>query len=150
VPSYGDPAQLLCEWLAAFDWAGHGFEQPAAQRWLTEVPLDLQTATSMPCVVIERYGGADQYVGLDEPRLDIHLYAIAADPMQARSAALARSEDIRRVLRTRLVGRRLGPVGAPFVSRLATVSGPTIRPYDSLHRIRRAHASYALTLHQPI
>lgn len=149
MPAYPDPAMALIDWLVATLPAGPGED---IRRILPEVPSDLIRAGvsgSLPCAVVNRYGGFDPLPGLDDCAIDIDVYCLGPDPMQARTAALARSEDIRHAIRTRLVGQRLG-LGGPVVSRVRVVSAPTIRPYDSLGQIRKAQASYAIRLHAPL
>lgn len=138
MPNYADPATLLLTWLAA--------QTPAtANRWLTEPPDDM--LGDLPIVIANRYAGADDTPGLDVAYVDLDVYATGPDPMQARTAALDRCEDLRRVMRRSLVGKVLSGVA---VQRLRVVSAPTIRPYDSLARIRRAHTSVQVWLHRPI
>lgn len=147
--NYPDPAQALIDWLVATLPAGPG---KAIRRIVPEMPLDLirpGASGSLPCAVVNRFGGFDPLPGVDDASLDIDVYCLGPDPMQARSAALARSEDIRRAIRLRLTGVQLG-IGGPVVSRVRTVSAPAIRPYDSLGQVRRAQASYQLRLHSPL
>lgn len=147
--NYPDPAQALIDWLVATLPAGPG---EAIRRILPEMPLDLirpGAGGSLPCAVVNRFGGFDPLPGLDDASIDIDVYCLGPDPMQARTAALARSEDIRHAIRTRLTGVQLG-IGGPVVSRIRVVSAPTIRPYDSLGQIRRAQASYGIRLHSAL
>ncbi len=149
MPAYPDPAQALIDWLVTTLPAGPG--EPI-RRILPELPPDLLrpgNSGSLPCAVVNRYGGFDPLPGLDDCAIDIDVYCLGPDPMQARSAALARSEDIRHAIRTLLPGRQLG-VNGPVVSRVRVVSAPTIRPYDSLGQVRKAQASYSIRIHSPI
>lgn len=149
MPNYPDPAQALIDWLVAILPAGPG---EAIRRVLPEMPLDLVrpgAGGSLPCAVVNRYGGYDPIPGLDDCAIDIDMYCLGPDPMQARSAALARSEDIRHAIRTKLPGVQLGVLG-PVVSRVRVVTAPIIRPYDSLGQLRRAQASYSIRMHSAL
>lgn len=147
MPSYPDIEERLCDWLAGQLPTG---PDALFRRFVPEMPGDMfGSSTGTPCVVIERYGGADDLLGLDVANLNIDVYCHGPDHMQARAAAKARGEDIRRVIRLHLVGAVLG-LGGPSVSKVRTLSGPTIRPYDSRAAIRRSQASYSVTLHAPI
>ncbi len=147
MPNYPDPVQALIDWLVQTLPAGPG---ELIRRVLPEFPLDLVrpgAGGSLPCAVVERIGGFDPYLGVDVVRVNVDVYAVGPDPMQARAAALARSEDIRRAIRVQLPGKHMAGI---WVNKTSTETGPTIRPYDSLHQIRRAQAAYELTSHQPI
>ncbi len=144
MPNYPDPAEALTTWLADIFDAGPHSEY--FRRIVPELPADLFTDTGLPCVVVNRYGGHDPIPGIDDCAVDLDVYCTGPDPYAARVAALARSEDLRRAIRVRLPGVQLG-IGGPVVSRIRTISAPTIRPYDSRHQIRKAQASYSIRLH---
>ncbi len=147
MPNYPDPVTALIDWLVVTLPAGPG--EPI-RRILPEMPTDLVRPGvdgSLPCAVVERIGGHDPYLGVDVVRINVDVYSLGENPMGARAAALARAEDIRRAIRIQLPGRRAGGI---WVSKTSTETGPTIRPYDSLHQIRRAQAAYEVVLHQPI
>lgn len=149
MPNYPDPATALITWLVAALPAGPG---QLLRRIVPEVPLDLLrpgNAGSLPCAVIARYGGSDDVPGLDDAAIDVDVYSLGTDPMQAREAAIARAEDIRRAIRVRLPGVQIG-VGGPVVSRVRVISAPCIRPYDSLGQVRRAHAAYSIRFHSAL
>ena len=141
--AYPDVEQLLCDWLIARHGAG---PDGLFRRIVTEVPPDMLAFGATPCAVLERFGGADSVVGLDNPRVNVDVFCAGTDPLVARAAALARGEDIRRAIRLHLVGTALGPFG-PVVSRVRVESAPTIRPYDSRNQIRRSQAVYEIRLH---
>ncbi len=141
--AYPDVEALLCNWLVERLQAG---PQGVHRRIVPEVPDDLITDTALPCSVIERIGGYDHVIGLDVCRINVDTYTTGPDPLQARSAALARAEDIRREIRLHLVGKTLSLAG-PVVSKVVVVSAPTIRPYDSRHQIRKAQALYQISAH---
>lgn len=144
MPNYPDVEQLLCDWLAdILEASPTGLHR----RFLPEVPSDLVSSTGMPCHVIERFGGADTVPGLDVARINIDTFATGPDPVQARAAARERAEDVRRVIVLHLAGKVLA--GAS-ISRVAVMSAPTIRPYDSRNQIRKAGASYQISIHRPI
>ncbi len=145
--NYPDPVQALIDWLVLTLPAGPG---ELIRRIVPEFPPDLMrpgNAGSVPCAVIERIGGHDPSLGVDVVRVNVDLYTFGPDPMQARAAALARAEDIRRAIRIQLPGKRAGGV---WVNKTITETGPTIRPYDSRHQVKRAQAAFTLTLHSPL
>lgn len=147
MPNYPDIETLLAAWLV--DWLGAGPASPTLRRVVSELPDDLFGGNATPCAVIERFGGYDTIPGLDIARVNIDVYCLGPDPLQAREAALARGEDIRRAIRLNLTGRTLG-LGGPVVSKTVVMSAPTIRPYDSRRQVRRSQAAYELRLHHPI
>jgi hypothetical protein len=148
MPNYPNVEQLLCAWLVdVLEVSPTGVHR----RVLPEVPSDLVSATGMPCHVVERFGGADVVPGLDVARINIDTFTTGGDPLKARAAALERAEDVRWVIVLRLVGKTLGgPTVGAVVSRVAVMSAPTIRPYDSWNQIRRASAAYEIRIHRPI
>ncbi len=147
MPNYPDIEDRLCDWLATKLPTG---PDALFRRWVSEMPGDMfGNPTGTPCVVIERYDGADDVPSLDVALLNIDVYCHGPDPLQARRAAKARGEDIRRTIRLHLVGSVLG-AGWPSVSKVRTLSGPTIRAYDSRAAIRRSQASYEVHVHSPI
>lgn len=144
MPSYPDIEQLLCDWLA--DQLPAGPEENFRQI-KPEPPADMFGTPGMPCAVIERIpGGGDRIPGLDVARISVEVYCTGTDPHTARAAAIARGEDIRRVIALHVVGKTLGDNG-PVVSWRRTVQAPVIRPYDPRGQIRKTQAIYDLGLH---
>lgn len=142
MPTYIDAETALVGWLAeVLDAGPHGL----FRRVVTELPEDVFTDTGMPCVLVERFGGADDIPGLDVVRISVDVFCTGPDPLQARAAAIARGEDVRRTIRLQLPGKTIGGTG--FVSKVVTEAAPTIRPYDSRYAIRRVQASYAIHMH---
>ncbi len=144
MPTYVDAETALCDWLATVLEAGpHGL----FRRVVTELPEDVFTDTGMPCVLVERIGGADNIPGLDIVRVSIDVFCTGPDPLQARAAAIARGEDVRRAIRLVLPGRS---IGGAFVNKTTTESAPTIRPYDSRYQVRRSQGAYGIWLRCPL
>lgn len=125
---YADIEQVLGGWLTV----ALGYENVAH-----DLPTNLTFL--MPLVVVERFGGNDDTITIDRANIDIDVYA------PTRADALAHSEHIRQAIRTRLRGYTTG--GVTF-GRPQTISAPTIAPYDSKHRVRRATAAYRLLVHK--
>lgn len=149
MPAYPNFRKALVAWLVTTLPAGPG--EPI-QRIVPEFPPDLirpGVTGSVPCAVVNRYGGNDPLPGIDDATFDVDMYCFGPDPMEAADAALDRSEDIRYLFRARLTGVQLG-VGGPVVSRVRTISAPTIRPYDSRGQIRKAQAAYAIRFHSAL
>lgn len=126
--SYADIEALLHDWLTSV----LGYENVTF-----ELPTNLVFV--MPLVVVERFGGADATITLDQPTVDIDVFAAS------REDARAHAESIRQALRTKLPGRTFR--GA-VVQRVRTISGPTKAPYDSRGTVRRFTAAYQIQLHQ--
>lgn len=145
MPTYVDAETALRDWLV--EHLDVGPTSTRHRRVLTELPGDLFSPKGMPCHVIERFGGADDLLGLDVVRVNVDTYATGTDPQETRAVAIARAEDVRRAIRLYLPRQT---IGGAFVARAATVSAPTIRPYDSRNQVRRVQAAYQIYLHRPI
>lgn len=101
-----------------------------------EVPPNLTHA--VPLVTVARFGGADKNVVIDQPVVQLDVFASTAD------SAEDLAEDLRTALRTRLPKYTFG--GA-VVGRVATFSGPQLLPWSSSN-VWRVSARYELTVHQ--
>lgn len=130
---YGDVEALLVDWLKT---------ELDTENVADELPYNLTFV--LPLTVVERYGGADRVITLDEPTIDI-------DSFDATLAgAKAGAERIRTLVRRKLPGRILGgPVGGTSVVWTKTISGPARRPWDNTD-LRRVVGSYQLKLHTPL
>ncbi|GAA0719861.1 hypothetical protein Drose_06155 [Dactylosporangium roseum] len=95
-------------------------------------------ATNVPLLVIARFGGADDKLTIDRPRIQIDVFASSED------AAEKLGEDVRAALRTRLPRYQHG--GA-VVGRVETMSAPQLVPW-SASSVFRASARYQMTVHQ--
>ncbi len=149
MPAYPNFRKLLVAWLVDTLPAGDGLP---IRRVLPEFPPDPfrpGNTGSVPFAVVNRYGGNDPLPGVDDAAFDVDMYCFGPDPFQAADAALDRAEDIRYLIRMRLLGRQLG-VGGPAVARVHTISAPTLRPYDSRGDVRKAQASYSIRFHSPL
>lgn len=138
---YPDDETWLCAVLAQVLPTG---PDETFRRHVTEVPDDLHNVRLVPCNVVERYGGADRVIGLDVARFNIDTFATGPNAVAARSAALARGHDIHNAVMRKLAGRTFYGVA---VSKVGSVSRPTIRFYDSRQTLRRAQQSVQLHLH---
>lgn len=126
--AYVDVASLIGGWISS-------------TLGLTNVVHELPTNLIyvMPLVVVERFGGADDTITLDVARLDVDVFC------PDRASALSQGERIRQAMRTQLVGyTALGTT----VMRVATISAPTIAPFDSRDQVRRCTQSVQVHLHQ--
>lgn len=105
-----------------------------------ELPTNLvDLLRTDPVIVVERFGGSDQTIGLDVARVDIDTYG------NSRAGAKLHAETIRAGMRLHLTKHvHAGTV----VSKVETISAPTHAPYDSKRAVRRFTASYQVTLHQ--
>jgi hypothetical protein len=147
MPRYPDIERLLCDWL--LDVLPVGPEEDFRQVQ-PETPADLLTYPGMPCVVVERIpGGGDRVPGLDAARVSVDVFCTGGNTHEARAAAIARGEDIRRAIGLHIVGKTLGD-GGPVVSWRRVIQEPVIRAYDSRDQIRRTHAIYAFGIHSPL
>lgn len=145
MPNYPDPVTALIGWLAELLGAGPESDH---RRIVPEQPTDLLSAPErLPTTVIERIGGFDPHPGLDIVRVNADTYATGPDPHAARSAALARAEDVRRAVRIELPCSDMGGI---WVAKTTVVAAPTIRFWDTGASIRRAQATYELTVHTPL
>lgn len=129
MPNYPDAATLLIHWAKE--------ELDDATNACHQLPTNyVQTIATGPVHVIERFGGADRLPGLDVAHVSVSVYGAG------RQGTLLAAETLRRGVRG-LQGRALA--GVAF-SRVATISAPTVRPFDS-RSIVLVTASYQLTLH---
>ncbi len=128
MPNYPDAATILINWAKT---------TLGVVNACHEVPTNLVgTLKDGPLHVIERFGGADRLPGLDEVRIAVDTYGVGRD------GTLAAAETLRRALIV-LQGKQLS--GVAF-SKVATISAPTRRPYDS-RQVVLIGATYQLTLH---
>lgn len=128
---YVDVETLLIAWIKA----KLGFVNVT-----DELPTNLvDLIRTDPVIVVERFGGADAVPTLDVARVDIDVYA------NSRSGAKTHAETIRVKVRTQLP--RYVYSGS-VVSKTATLSAPTVVPYDSRNSVRHCAASYQVHLHQ--
>ncbi len=145
MPNYADPVEAVIGWLpTVIDVAADS--RTGYRRLLPEDPEGIRVE-QLPLAVLIRVGGNDPYLGLDVVRLNVDTYCTGPDPYAARSAALARAEDIRRAIRLHLPGAFLGDLK---VSKTTTESAPQIRPYGSKRQIRKAQAVYGIWLHRAV
>jgi hypothetical protein len=122
---YPDVEKLLATWLPA----------RLSVRVVTDTPSNL--AQVLPVIQVQRFGGAETAPGIDIANIDVDVYAAT------RSAANTLAERARYALTLSLPGRQ---VGGATISRVATISGPSWRPYDNT-ALRRVGATYQLTVH---
>ncbi len=128
MPNYPDAPTLLIAWAK---------NTLGVTNACHEAPTNLvQTLAAGPLHVIERFGGADRLPGLDVAHVSVETYGAGRD------GTLAAAETLRRAL-IGLQGRALS--GVTF-SRVATISAPTRRPFDS-RSVVLVTATYQLTLH---
>lgn len=106
------------------------------ERVFREVPPNLLTA--VPLLTVARFGGVDQGITVDKPRVQIDVFASTADTAEDLA------EDVRTAMRTRLPRRTFG--GA-VVGRVETMSGPQLLPWTA-STVFRCSARYQLTVHQ--
>lgn len=101
-----------------------------------EVPGNLPNA--VPLLTVVRFGGVDDNITIDKPRVQIDVFASSAD------SAEDLAEDVRTAMRIKLLKRTFG--GA-VVGRVETMSGPQLLPW-SASNVYRCSARYQLTVHQ--
>jgi hypothetical protein len=95
-------------------------------------------------VQVEAFGGNDLNPALDECRVDVDVYA-PADPDGNPDRGLA--HDVAAYVRAGFLFHLPGHwTDEATVSRVATVSRPTARPYDENTSIRRFSAAYSVTV----
>lgn len=151
MPNYPRPGKLLQAWYPTVLDTG---PQMPFRRWLTSTPDDLHIVDQLPAVVITRYGGAPRVVGLDDCNIDVNVYVTGPDPMRAEDIALKRAGDIQRATELWLPAAVLtyfdeddDEIEQGTVSRLRTISSPTVRPYDSRQVVKKAHYAFQLRIH---
>ncbi len=101
-----------------------------------EVPPNLTHA--VPLVTVTRFGGADKNIVLDQPVVQIDVFAATAD------SAEDLAEDLRTAMRMKLP--RYVFDGA-VVTGVATFAGPQLVPWSSSN-VWRVSARYQITVHQ--
>ena len=106
-------------------------------RCVTDLPADL--ADVLPVIRVERFGGGDSVLTLDDANVDVDVYA--AD----RASADVLAEQVRLFMRTGLPGTVVAD-GAAVVARVRTITGPNRLPYDNTG-LTRVGAAYQVTLH---
>lgn len=128
MPNFPDAATLVITW--AKDALG-------VTNACHQLPTNYaQTLSDGPVHVVERFGGADRLPGLDVAHIAVDTYGMG------RAGTLDAAETLRRGL-ILLQGRAVNRV---TFSRVATISAPIVRPFDS-RSIVLVTASYQLTLH---
>lgn len=131
MPNYPDAATLL------IDWAKDVLDVVNACH---ELPTNYaQTLEGGPLHVIERFGGGDTVPGLDVAHVAVATYGVG------REGTLHAAETLRRGL---FDLRGTARSGVAF-SRIATISAPTRRPFDS-RQVVLVTAVYQLHLHAPL
>lgn len=93
----------------------------------------------MPLIVVDKIGGADDVITIDSATVDIDVYASDHD------AAEAHADHIRTQMRARLVGYR---TLTTVVTRVETVTSPTLLPWDSRAQVVRYGGTYRIKTHQ--
>lgn len=129
---YPHAARLIADWLKTR-------MAPDVNNFATQLPYNLTFV--MPLVVVERIGGPDRILGVDEPTLDIDVFQPNQD------AAIDLGEDVRQLVRLHLPGQILP--GGVAVKSVGTNSGPAPAPWDNT-QIRRISATYQIKLHRPL
>lgn len=131
---YPDLDTLLADWLKA-------------PLGITQIhvggPEDIPGSlpTIVPLLMVDTFGGSDTVITLDRANVDIDVYASGLEP------ARAIAEQVRRLIRTQLVGQILG--GAAVITRTETISRPTRLPWNA-SAVRRVGAAYRITQHAAI
>ncbi|GAA2636897.1 hypothetical protein GCM10010399_82530 [Dactylosporangium fulvum] len=95
-------------------------------------------AHNVPLLVVVRFGGTDDKLTIDRPRIQIDVFASTEDTAERLG------EDVRAALRTKLPRYMHG--GA-VVGRVETLSAPQLLPW-SASAVFRTSARYQLTVHQ--
>ncbi len=106
------------------------------EKVLREVPPNLTHA--VPLVTVTRFGGADRKTVIDQPVVQIDVFASTAD----RAEDLA--EDLRTAMLTKLPRYTYG--GA-VVAAVATFAGPQLLPWAA-SAVWRVSARYQISVHQ--
>jgi hypothetical protein len=107
-------------------------------RVSTETPSNL--ADVLPCIVIQRFGGAeDEVYTFDNANIDFEVYAAT------RAAARTLAHQVRTWVRKDLPG---SIISGAAVSRTRTISGPAWVPYANT-TVRKFIYSATIRLHSP-
>jgi hypothetical protein len=122
--TYPDVEQALAVWLG----------NTMAVRSVTETPANL--STTLPVISVDRIGGADPTVSIDEATVDVEVFH--TNRILARTLALAAQAAIR----YQLPGQTLG---GGVVTRTKTISAPHWVPYDDTN-LRRFVATYQVVV----
>jgi GGDEF domain-containing protein len=130
---YPDIESRLIAWLKTTLDMTHVYEGGPE-----DVPHNLTAI--VPIVMVDRFGGSDATVSLDDANVDVEVYA------STRTAAKALAERIRGEIRLNLTGKTLA--GA-VIARVATIGAPAVLPFDS-GPVRRVGASYRIRVHRAI
>lgn len=108
------------------------------KRVTTETPSNL--ADVLPCIVITRFGGAeDEVYTFDNANVDFDVYAAT------RGAARTLAHQVRTWVRKELPGTT---IGSAAVGRTRTITAPVWTPYDNT-AVRRFTYSARIRLHTP-
>lgn len=103
---------------------------------LREVPPNLTHA--VPLVTVTRFGGADRNVVIDQPVVQLDVFAATAD----------RAEELAEELRTAmLIKLPRHEFSGAVVCGVATFAGPQLMPWASTN-VWRVSARYQVTVHQ--
>jgi len=122
--TYPDVEQGLAVWLGSV----------LAVRSVTETPANL--ATTLPVVGVDRIGGADPTLSIDEATVDVDCYH--SGRILTRNLALTAQAWIRYLLPGQ-------PMGGGVVLRTATIVAPHWTPYDDTN-LRRFTATYQVVI----
>jgi hypothetical protein len=122
--------------VTAYAMLGNFLPTAGFEKVLREVPPNLPHA--IPLVTVARFGGVDTAVTIDQPRVQIDVYASTAD----RAEELA--GQLRTAMRIRLPKYTFG--GA-VVGRVGTLMAPQLMPY-SASGVFKATARYEIVIHQ--
>lgn len=95
-------------------------------------------ASSVPLLVVARFGGADTALTIDQPTVQVDVFASTEDTAEQLG------ETVRAALRTRLP-RYVH--GGAVVGRVGTLSAPQLIPWSAAS-VYRTSARYQLTVHQ--
>ncbi len=128
---YRDVETLLCGWLKT---------TLHVDSVIPELPYNLEFV--LPTIAVERFGGADDTITLDQANVDVDVFHVS------RAAAKTLAEQVRKALRVTLPATTFADVtlGSVTVSRVQTISAPSIAPWDN-SQLRRATAAYRISLH---
>lgn len=113
-------------------WLQESIEDVTAS---TETPADLDD--NLPWLLVRRTGGPYDGFRLDQPQVDIAVFAATGPDASALAA------QVQVLLHQQLARTK---TGTAVVSKVDTISGPHWVPYDN-PAMRRYEASYRLTVH---
>jgi hypothetical protein len=121
---YVDVEALIAEWLRT------KLEPDVTVR--TELPEVVNNL--IPLVCVERFGGADRVPTIDQPMVDIDVFAVG------NNAAKQLAEQVRELLRNHLPGYT---TTSGTILGVTTILGPTRREWDDTGTRRRG-ATYEI------